>query len=195
MSVLAPAAPSESVAPPAPKPPPERVRIGGADRELVTHVLYAGLGAFALTWLVYERLLPVSGTIGFWLTCYATFLVMLAAISATVLDRMAVVDRVVGALVTTAGLILVAALAGIVVFTAVRGIEALKHLNFYTETTAFIGPDAPLDEGGIFAAMIGTLEQVAISMSSACPWASPRRSTSARSAAGWPAWCGSWSRR
>ena len=164
MSVLAPAAPSATVAPPAPKPPPERVRIGGADRDLVTHVLYAGLGAFALTWLVYDQLLPVSGTIGFWLTCYATFLVMLAAISATVLDRMAVVDRVVGALVTTAGLILVAALAGIVVFTAVRGIEALKHLNFYTQTTACIGPDAPLDEGGIFAAIVGTFEQVAISM-------------------------------
>ena len=164
MSVLAPVAPAATVAPPVPKPRPERVRIGGADRDLLTHVLYAGLGAFALTWLVYDRLLPVSGTIGFWLTCYGTFLVMLAAISATVLDRMAVVDRVVGALVTTAGLILVAALAGIVVFTTVRGIEALKHLNFYTETTAFIGPDAPLDEGGIFAAMIGTLEQVAISM-------------------------------
>ena len=109
---------------------------------------------------------------------------------------MAVVDRVVGALVTTAGLILVAALAGIVVFTAVRGMEALQHLNFYTETTAFIGPDAPLDEGGIFAAMIGTLEQVAISHgASACRSASPPRSTSARCAAGWPAWCGPWSRR
>jgi phosphate transport system permease protein len=164
MSVLAPAAPAETVAPPVPKPPPERVRIGGVDSDLVTHVLYAALGAFALTWLVYDRLLPVSGTIGFWLTCYGTFLVMLAAISATALDRMAVVDRVVGALVTTAGLILVAALAGIVVFTTVRGTGALKHLNFYTETTAFIGPDAPLDEGGIFAAIIGTLEQVAISM-------------------------------
>jgi phosphate transport system permease protein len=164
MSVLAPTAPSDTVAPPVSKPPPERVRIGGADRDLLTHVLYAGLGAFALTWLVYDRLLPVSGTIGFWLTCYGTFLVMLAAISATVLDRMAVVDRVVGALVTTAGLILVAALAGIVVFTTVRGIGALRYLNFYTETTAFIGPDAPLDEGGIFAAIIGTLEQVAISM-------------------------------
>ena len=42
--------------------------------------------------------------------------------------------------------------------------EALSHLNFYTETTAFIGPEAPLDQGGIVAAMVGTLEQVAISV-------------------------------
>ena len=163
MSVLAPAAPVHRGA----RRPPTaraRVRIGGVDRELLTHVLYAGLGALALTWLVYDRLLPVSGTIGFWLSWYVVFLVMLAAISGTVLDRQGVVDRLVGALVTTAGLILVAALAGIVIFTFVRGNEALSHLNFFTETTAYIGPDAPLDEGGIYAAMIGTLEQVAISM-------------------------------
>jgi phosphate transport system permease protein len=134
------------------------------DPELVGHVAYAGLGAFALTWLVYDRLLPVSGTIGFWLTCYATFLVLFAAISATTLDRIAVVDRVVGVLVTTAGLVLVAALAGIVIFIVVRGRHALAHLNFYTHTTAAVGPDAPLDQGGIFAAIVGTVEQVALSV-------------------------------
>jgi phosphate transport system permease protein len=163
MSVLAPA-PAPATTAPSAKPPPVRLRIGGVDQELLTHVLYAGLGAFALTWLVYDRLLPVAGTIGFWLTCYVTFVVMLAAISATTLDRMAVIDRVVGVLVTTAGLILVSALAGIVVFTFLRGKTALGHVNFFTETTAFIGPDAPLDEGGIYAAIIGTLEQVGLSL-------------------------------
>ena len=163
MSVLAPAAP-ETAAPPTPHRPAARVRVGGVDPELLSHVLYAGLGALALTWLAYERLLPLSGAIGFWLSWYVVFLVMLAAISGTVLDRQGVLDRLVGALVTTAGLVLVAALAGIVIFTFVRGKEALSHLNFFTETTAYIGPDAPLDEGGIYAAMIGTLEQVAISL-------------------------------
>ena len=116
MSVLAPPpVETQTSANPTPKPPPQRVRIGGVDPELLTHVVYAGFGAFALTWLVYDRLLPVAGTIGFWLTCYVSFLVMLAAISATSLDRMAVKDRVVGVLVTTAGLILVSALTGIVV--------------------------------------------------------------------------------
>ena len=162
MTVLAPPAPETTA--PAPKPAPERVRVGGLDPELVAHVLYAGMGSFALTWLVYDRLLPVSGSIGFWLTCYAAFLGLLAAVSATTLDRMAVVDRLVGVLVTSAGLVLVAALAGIVIFTVVRGWAALTHWNFYTQTTAFVGPDAPLDKGGIYAAIVGTIEQVALSV-------------------------------
>ena len=83
---------------------------------------------------------------------------------------MAVVDRIVGdAGHARPALILVACLVGIVVFTAIRGWEALQHSNFYTETTAYIGPDAPLDQGGIFAAMVGTLEQVAISVAISVP--------------------------
>jgi phosphate transport system permease protein len=143
---------------------PARVRLGGFDAELVSHVLGAAVGALGLDWLVYERLVPMTGAIGFWLCWYAAFLALLTAISATTLDRVGVVDRVVGALVTTAGLVLVACLAGIVLFTVVRGRAALLHLNFYHETTAYIGPDAPLDQGGIFAAIVGTLEQVAMSV-------------------------------
>ncbi|MET0523246.1 MAG: phosphate ABC transporter, permease protein PstA, partial [Nocardioides sp.] len=150
-----------TLAPPTPRP---RVRTGGVNAELVLHVVSAAAGALALVWLMYQRMLPISGTIGFWLSWYVVFLVLLAAASATTLDKMAVIDRLVGAVVTTAGLILVACLVGIVVFTAIRGWDALTHTNFYTETTAFIGPEAPLNHGGIYAAMVGTLEQVAISM-------------------------------
>jgi phosphate transport system permease protein len=143
---------------------PARVRLGGSDPELFGHVISAATGALALDWLVYERLVPLTGTIGFWLCWYAGFLVLLAAISATTLDRVGVIDRLVGALVTTAGFVLVACLAGIILFTLVRGKQALSHLNFYTQTTAYIGPEAALDQGGIVAAMVGTLEQVAISV-------------------------------
>ena len=97
---------------------------------------------------------------------------------------------------TTAGLILVACLAGIVVFTFVRGKEALSHLNFYTQTTAFIGPEAPLDQGGIVAAMVGTLEQVAISVVAQRAARHRHRRLPQRGArpAG-PRWCAPWSRR
>ncbi len=153
---------------PAPRP---RVQVGGVSHELVVHVALAASGSLGLVWLVYAQLLPITGTIGFWLSWYAAFLVLLAAVSATTLDRMAVTDRVVGALVATAGLILVACLTGIVVFTVVRGWKALGHLNFYTQTTAYIGPDASLDQGGILAAMVGTLEQIAISVILSVPLA------------------------
>jgi phosphate transport system permease protein len=148
-----------------------RVKVGGISNELVLHVASAAFGALGLVWLTYTKLLPLTGSIGFWLSWYAAFLVLLAAVSWTTLDRMAVTDRVVGALVTTAGVILVACLVGIVAFTVVRGWDALVHWNFYTQTTAFIGPDAPLDQGGMLAAMVGTLEQVAISVLLSVPLA------------------------
>ena len=121
--------------------------------------------------MVYERLIPMTGVIGFWLCWYAAFLMLFAAMSATTLDRVGVTDRLVGALVTTAGIIMVACLVGIVVFTFVRGKEALSHWNFYTKTTAFIGPEAPLNQGGVVAAMVGTLEQVALSVVLSVPLA------------------------
>ena len=159
--------PADVVRPgPVATPPPRRARVrtSALTPELAVHLLSALAGSLALTWLVYRQLLPVHGTIGFWLVWYAVFLVLLAAVSATTLDRQGVVDRVVAALVTTCGLVLVAVLAGIVVFTFVRGRDALGHLNFYTETTAETAPDAGLDQGGILAAMVGTFEQVAISV-------------------------------
>jgi phosphate transport system permease protein len=154
--------------PPGVRRPVRRVKIG-ADPELASHVLGSAVGALALNWLVYERLVPMTGAIGFWLCGYVVFLVLFAAASATSLDRVGVTDRIVGALVTTAGLVLVACLAGIVFFTFMRGKTALVHLNFYTQTTAYIGPDAPLDQGGIFAAIVGTVEQVAISVAVSVP--------------------------
>ena len=151
-----------------PTPPPPRVRIG-RDPELVAHVAAAACGAIGSTWLLAERILPVRGALPFWLIAYALFLAFLAVVSSTTLDRVGVVDRVVGALVASGGAFMVAALAGIVVFTFVRGKEALFHWNFFTETTAFIGPDAPLDQGGMYAAMVGTLEQVALSLVMSVP--------------------------
>jgi phosphate transport system permease protein len=149
--------------PPAPPPRP-RVRITALTPEHGLHLVGAASGALGLVWVVYERLLPVSGGVGFWLVWYITFLALYVVVSSTALDRVSVVDRLVGALVTTAGLVMVACLAGIVGFVLVRGWTALHHTNFFTQTTAFIGPEAPLDKGGILAAMVGTLEQVAISM-------------------------------
>jgi len=170
-TLLAPDTPTTGREPQNVRRTPRRVRIGGADPELVAHLVSAAAGALGLTWLIFERLVPMTGVIGFWLCWYAAFLVLFACISATTLDRVGVTDRLVGALVTTAGLIMVACLVGIVVFTFVRGREALSHLNFYTQTTAYIGPEAPLNQGGIVAAMVGTLEQVAISVVLSVPLA------------------------
>ena len=160
-------APESGAPEPAPTPPrqiPPRLRIGGISPDLTLDVVVAFMGAISLGWLLYERLLPTSGTIGFWIFTYLLFLILLIAASATSLDRLGVVDRVVGTLVATAGLVMIGALVGIVVFTFLHGKAALSHSNFFHDTMAYSGPDAPLDEGGIYAAMVGTLEQVLISV-------------------------------
>jgi phosphate transport system permease protein len=159
------AAPAQSL-PLAARP---RVRVTTLSAEHAMHLVAAAFGALGLAWVMYERILPVSGGIGFWLTWYVAFLALYVVVSATALDRVAVVDRLVGALVTTAGAILVACLAGIIGFVVVRGWTALHHWNFFSQTTAYIGPEAALNKGGIVAAMVGTLEQVAISMAISVP--------------------------
>jgi phosphate transport system permease protein len=163
---LPPAADVPPPPPPAPPAPtvPERLRIGGISPELALHVVVALVGSLSLAWLLYERLIPATGTIGFWIFAYALFLTLLVAASATSLDWLGVLDRLVGALVATAGLVMISALVGIVVFTFLHGKAALSHWNFFHDTMAYSGPDAPLDQGGIFAAMVGTFEQVAISV-------------------------------
>ncbi|RNL78411.1 phosphate ABC transporter permease PstA [Nocardioides marmorisolisilvae] len=145
-------------------PAPGRIRTGGLNPDQLFHLGSAVAGSFALTWMLFERILPVTSPLGFAVSWYALFLTMYAVISATTLDRVGVVDRVVGALVATAGAVLVAVLAGIVVFITIRGKGALAHTNFYTDTLALVGPDDGLTKGGIYSAMIGTFEQVALAI-------------------------------
>lgn len=142
----------------------ERVRTGGITPEQWLHLGSAAVGSLALAWMIYDRILPVSGALGFVVSWYALFVLMYVVVSATALDRVGVADRLVGVLVATAGAFLVAALGGIVTFVVVRGWTAMVHSNFYSETMAYVGPDAGLAGGGIYAAIVGTVEQVLISM-------------------------------
>jgi phosphate transport system permease protein len=151
------------VATPLSRTPPRRVRTSTVTPDLLASLAAAGLGALGLVWLLFERLLPLSGTLGFWLCWYTTFLVLYGIVVASTQDRLAVSDRIAAVLFSTAGLVLFAVLLLVVGFVVSRGWDAVRHLNFFTQTTALIGPDEPLNRGGIYAAAVGTLEQVALS--------------------------------
>ena len=94
-------------------------------------------------------------------------------------------------LVTSAGVVLVGLRwSASSAFTFVRGMDsAVAHSTSSRETMAFIGPDASLDQGGIVAAMVGTLEQVGDRGDHhACPLGIAHRGLPQRGrAAGWPA--------
>ncbi|WP_329621542.1 phosphate ABC transporter permease PstA [Streptomyces sp. NBC_01255] len=166
------------VSPPAVPPPPSSSSAPGPERRRSTGSLrstdvYAVLGAaaasLALTWLLFARLLPFSGAVGFVLVAYVLFLGLYALLVSFDEDGPAVRDRIAGVVVRSLGLVLLAVLVFVVAFTLWEGREALVHLNFFTEDMSLAGPLEPLDVGGILHAVVGTLEQVGIALALTVP--------------------------
>ncbi len=126
-------------------------------------------GSLGLIWVLYDRVLPFSGVAGFLICWYVTFLVIYAAVTAMAHPRPVVWDRLASALVHGgAGLVLFAVLST-VIYTFVEGRHALPHLNFYTHTMAGVSPTAPLTQGGIEHAIVGTLIEIGIAIVIALP--------------------------
>ena len=118
--------------------------------------------ALALTWIAYERMLPWSGVIGFWLCWYVVFLAIFAnVVWLRERSRLAVVDQVAAALVSGAAVLVLVALGLVISYTIARGAAALRP-NFFLETMRITGPLQPLTSGGALHAMVGTLEQVGL---------------------------------
>ncbi|MGI5437412.1 phosphate ABC transporter permease PstA [Streptomyces shenzhenensis] len=130
--------------------------------------VYAMLGAAAaslcVTWLLFDRLLPFNGAVGFVVVAYALFLGLYALLVSFDEDGPAVRDRVAAAVVQSLGVVMLAVLAFVVVYTLYEGRDALPHLNFYIESMADAGPIEPLDVGGILHAIVGTLWQISIAL-------------------------------
>ncbi|MFB8772533.1 phosphate ABC transporter permease PstA [Streptomyces broussonetiae] len=150
--------------------------VGEARRNLSTlhatdayAVVGAGAAALALTWLVYDRLLPFEGRLGFVVIAFTLFLGLYALVVSFDEDGPAVRDRVAAAIVRGLGLVMLAALAFTVVYTLYEGREALPHLNFYTESMSAAGPLEPLTVGGILHAVVGTLWQIGIALAVCIP--------------------------
>lgn len=132
---------------------------------------FAGSGAssLALVWIAYERLLPFSGTIGFVLLWFVAFLALLAISTWVSHDRAMVIDRLVAVVVIGSGTLVFAALATTIVYTFVEGARTLTHLSFYTTDMSGVSPAAPIGEGGILHAIVGTLVQIAVATVIALP--------------------------
>ncbi len=125
-------------------------------------VLGSLLASYALVWLVFAKLLPLNGKLGFALCWFVVFLAgygLLVWQRETALDA---TDKLFAALASSAGLLTFAALASVVVFVAVRGPKAIRHSNFFTQDLQRAGPLEPLTVGGISHAVVGTLIMIGI---------------------------------
>jgi phosphate transport system permease protein len=129
----------------------------------------AAIGSFAAVWLLYERLLPLSGTLGFLICWFVAFLGLLAVLTGMANPRPIVADKVATAVITAGAVVVGIALASAVIYVFVRGHTALMHLNFYTHDASGVAPTAPLTKGGISHAIIGTLIEIAIAIAIALP--------------------------
>jgi phosphate transport system permease protein len=123
----------------------------------------------AVVWIIFERLFPFTGALGFWILWFITFTVFYAIALAVTESKRVVLDRVMAMLFTSAGFIAISLLVLVIGYTALRGWTAVVHVNFFKDTMAFTGPDAGLDQGGVYAAIVGTLQQIAIAMTLTVP--------------------------
>lgn len=122
------------------------------------------VGALGLVVVAYERVLPFSGVVGFFVCWYVAFLVLYWAVSALSQPRPLVWDRLATAVVHGAAALVVLAVASTIVYTFAKGWAADHHLNFYTHSMKGVVPTAPLDQGGILHAIVGTLIEVGIAV-------------------------------
>lgn len=132
-------------------------------------MLGAGAASLAITWLMFDRMLPFNGALGFVVIAYVFFIGLYALLVSFDEDGPAVRDRVAAAVIQSLGLVMLAVLAFVIVYTLYEGREALPHLNFYTESMADAGPLEPLRVGGILHAIVGTLWQIGIALAICIP--------------------------
>jgi len=159
-----PGATTRTTAPPRPTPPnrvPRRVR----DFTLTDVLVIAGcaVSAVALTWLIFTVLTGGTGWLGFVVTAYFTFLLLLFFVTNDQLGRSVAADRVVTVVIVTSAVLLLIPLVFLVVYLITRGLPALR-LTFFTEDQRGVTPVMPSSAGGGAHAVIGTIEEVGLAL-------------------------------
>ncbi len=129
----------------------------------------AFLAALAFVWVIYERLLPFSGRLGFFILWFVAFLAFYATLTAMSNSRAVVLDRLASAVMVTGPLLVLIALISMVAFTFIKGYDAYTKPGFYTHDMSGVRPLDPLNHGGVLHALVGTLIEVSIAVAVALP--------------------------
>jgi phosphate ABC transporter permease subunit PstA len=162
------------------KPAPAAAPPGGAERRVriarispagAATVAGAAAGALALVWVLFERVLPFTGVLGFSLSWYLVFLLLYGAMARLQWDSREAGQRVTTVAFGTVGVITIVIVAGMVVYVLGRGFPAIRHLNFWYQDMTTTGPLSPLTQGGIIQAIAGTGEQIGLATMLSVPLA------------------------
>jgi phosphate transport system permease protein len=162
-----PSVPKQSIAPGERPDVPRAVSATTVDDRLSLAGSFAG--SLGLTWLLYYQILPFSGKVGFFISWFVIYLVMFASVTALAHPMPIVVDRLWSAVVAGGAGVVGLALFTTVGYTFVKGWPAVHHLNFFTHSQSGVSPTAPLDQGGILNAIVGTLIELGIATAVSLP--------------------------
>ena len=144
-------------------------RVNGVRISDVLSATGAAVASLSLTSVLFTQLAPLSGPIAFAVIAYILFMVIYAILVSLDERTPVVIDRVVLVGVHSLALTVFATLGFVVVFSLVRGSEALPYLNFYTQDMSLAGPLDPLTSGGVLHAIVGTLIQITIALAITIP--------------------------
>jgi phosphate transport system permease protein len=133
-------------------------------------MLGCALSALALTWLVFTRLTEGSGWFGFVIVAYFTFLLLFGLVTADRHGVLVAADRVVTVAVTTGAVMLLTPLVWLVGYVVVKGIPALRP-GFFLDDQRGIQATMPATAGGGAHAIVGSLQQVALTLVMTVPLA------------------------
>src|SRR5215469_4365477 len=154
---------------PGARPPMQRRQISGVRREDVLAFAGAAASALATTALLWTQLAPFTGVFGYIVVSWLLFVLIYALLVAFDSSRPTVRDRIASAIVHSLAFVVLVALVLVVVYTVIKGWDALGHVNFYTQDMHSTTPKDPLTKGGVLYAMVGTLIEVGIAMAVAVP--------------------------
>jgi phosphate transport system permease protein len=138
------------------------IRLSRVTQEDMLTLGGAAIASLGLTWLLYERVLPLTGAFGFWVCWYLVFLIFYLATAGLQWNRLVVRDKAMAVLVGSGGIFATAVVVEQLGYSFVKGLAAIKHANFWTTTMASAAALSPLTVGGVLHAAVGSLEQLVL---------------------------------
>jgi phosphate transport system permease protein len=122
-----------------------------------------------MTATLWTEIGPFTGILGFVIVTWLLFVLIYAVLVSMDENRTTMRGRVAAVVVHSLALLVAVALFWIVLYTCIRGFWAYIHLNFYGQDLRSTGPLAPLSEGGVLHAIVGTMIELTIAVGIAVP--------------------------
>ena len=145
-----------------------RIRIRTIETIDVTVMIGSAISAFALSQLLYETILPVSGALGFLLTCYVFFIAISWLAVREIRGTVRAKDHLARLVVWTGASLAIIPLVLVVLYVVGKGYHSLRP-QFFSQDQRYVGALSDSTEGGGAHAIIGTLQQVGIASLIAVP--------------------------